>query len=294
MNINYLKDIEDIDLNSLPPIMRDEFEKHKIGFTNILDGTYYSHSVFNNLKADVFFVLKEVNQHIDFNRNLFLSNSEYNDGFWDGYYERDFLIGYPEEENKIYQIFSGIYKKANSIHSPDILRFKKNVSAYNSLTFLQKNFYDYGYEVGCFIRDWTIILNNINLFEKKFNEKLVVKTNLNAEEPQQKEINKLDEIKLHPLFDPNLWNHDCFELFKYLYDCYYKSTNRQLTNIWFYLKESKNSKYTLKATKDEYKDFVLKHYQTKITNFDKAIQKWEDKEYQTIDDLRINFEDSLK
>ena len=101
-------------------------------------------------------------------------------------------------------------------------------------------------------------------------------------------------INQHPKFDPNLWNNDCFELFKYLYDCYYKSTNRQLTNIWFYLKENGNSKYNLKATKDQYKDFMLNNYQNKISNFDKAQAKWEDKEYNTIDDHRINFEDTLK
>lgn len=101
-------------------------------------------------------------------------------------------------------------------------------------------------------------------------------------------------INQHPKFDPNLWNNDCFELFKYLYDCYYKSTNRQLTNIWFYLKENGNSKYNLKVTKDEYRDFMLNNYQKNITNFDKAQAKWEDKEYNTIDDHRINFEYTLK
>lgn len=110
---------------------------------------------------------------------------------------------------------------------------------------------------------------------------------------QYSEEVKLDDSKQqHPEFDPNLWNNDCFELFKYLYDCYYKSTNRQLTNIWFYLKESGNKKYVLKATKDLYKDFILKNYQIKISNFDKAQTKWEDKEYDTIDDHRINFENA--
>ena len=112
---------------------------------------------------------------------------------------------------------------------------------------------------------------------------------------QQPESNQLDEVKQqHPKHDPNLWNNDCFELFKYLYDSYYKSTNRQLTNIWFYLKESGNKKYILKATKDQYKDFIFENYKIKISNFDKARAKWEDKEYDTIDSHRINFEDTLK
>jgi hypothetical protein len=98
----------------------------------------------------------------------------------------------------------------------------------------------------------------------------------------------------HPKHDPNLWNDDCFELFKYLYDCYYKKTKRQITNIWFYLKENGSTKYILKATKEQYEVFILDAYHIKITNFDKAPTKWEDKERNTIDEHRINFEDSLK
>lgn len=117
-----------------------------------------------------------------------------------------------------------------------------------------------------------------------------------VKQPQQNEAVKPDEVKkeLHPKYDPNLWNNECFELFKYLYDCYYKTTKRQLTNIWFYLKENGNTKYNLKATKEQYESFIFENYQIKITNFDKAPTKWEDKEYDTIDDHRINFEDTLE
>jgi hypothetical protein len=104
----------------------------------------------------------------------------------------------------------------------------------------------------------------------------------------------IENSSIHPMFDPNLWNLECFELFKYLYDCYYKNKNRQLTNIWFYLKESGITKYNIKVTKDRYKIFVLQNYGIKITNFDKAQIKWEDQERETINEHRINFEDSLK
>lgn len=113
--------------------------------------------------------------------------------------------------------------------------------------------------------------------------------------PQQVDSVKPDEVKnIHPKFNPNYWNKECFELFKYIYDEYYKGTKRQLTNIWFYLKECQNTNYILKATKEQYETFILENYQIKITNFDKAQTKWEDKEYGTINDHRINFEDSLK
>ena len=116
-----------------------------------------------------------------------------------------------------------------------------------------------------------------------------------VKQPQQIETIKTDRVKNeHPKFNPNYWNKECFELFKYLFDEYYKGTKREITNIWFYLKEYQNRSYILNATKDLYIDFINENYQIKITNFDKAQQKWEDKEYKKIDEHRQNFEDELK
>lgn len=118
-------------------------------------------------------------------------------------------------------------------------------------------------------------------------------------EPQQIENYKPDEGKsTHPKHDPNYWNKDCFDLFKYLFDEYYKGTIRQITNIWFYLNEFDRSnnkrKYVLKATKNDYKIFINENYNITIKNFDKARQKYEDKEVNTLNEHRINYEDSLK
>jgi len=115
--------------------------------------------------------------------------------------------------------------------------------------------------------------------------------------PQQIETGNTDEVKEtpeHPKFNPNLWNSDCFELFKYIYDHYYKKSNRQLTNIWFYLKDHTNDTCVLKATKDEYIEFIHLNYQKKITNFDKAENKWNEKELPTLKDHNIDFKDTLK
>lgn len=116
-------------------------------------------------------------------------------------------------------------------------------------------------------------------------------------QPQQKETNKPKENEdIHPKFKPNLWSLDCYKLFKYLFDNYYKDsrkpTKRQLTNIWFYLNEYDKIKYNLKATKDSYKLFIKKYYGIEIKNFDKAEQKY-NTEYGTMNDHRINFEDSF-
>lgn len=111
-------------------------------------------------------------------------------------------------------------------------------------------------------------------------------------EPQQPDNVKFDNIETK--HDPNLWNAECYNLFKYLFDNYYKGTKRQLTNIWFYLKEIENPKYILNATKEMYIPFILENYEIKITNFDKAQTKWEDKESRKLNEHRQNYEDSLK
>jgi len=103
-----------------------------------------------------------------------------------------------------------------------------------------------------------------------------------------------DEVDKHPKHDPNLWNSECFDLFKYLFDEYHKGTNRQLTNIWFYLKEYQSTKYVLKATKNEFIKFIKENYQIEIKNKDKAYSKYAEKEYPTMNDHRINFEGNLK
>lgn len=102
-------------------------------------------------------------------------------------------------------------------------------------------------------------------------------------------LNEIEE--LHPPHDPNLWNKQCYELFKYLYDNYYgNKTKRKLTNIWFFLKEKQSKTCTFLATKDMYVDFLKLNYDISITNFDKAIFKFEDKEVPAMDGHRINFE----
>ena len=97
----------------------------------------------------------------------------------------------------------------------------------------------------------------------------------------------------HPKHDPNLWNEKCFELFKYLFDNYYNGSKRQLTNIWYYLKEYNSQQYILKATKEKYKEFIM-NYNVKITNTDKAFDKYKEKDYPTMNEHRQNFEDNIK
>lgn len=68
-------------------------------------------------------------------------------------------------------------------------------------------------------------------------------------------LTEIEEI--HPPHDPNLWNKQCYDLFKYLLDNYYDGkTQRKLINIWFFLKNHTSDEYALLATKEKYINFI--------------------------------------
>jgi hypothetical protein len=126
---------------------------------------------------------------------------------------------------------------------------------------------------------WDLI-NFINTFEipelqaKDYTEIMALKDKLtvNIKDdfnlPESLDDKQLPKTKItHPIHDPNFWSEDCYELFKYLFDNYYNNgTKRQLLNIWFFLKQHTDTKNSIYATKEKYKEFIVKHYQIKITN----------------------------
>ncbi len=140
----------------------------------------------------------------------------------------------------------------------------------------------YGFYAGM-VSSLSEIINSYPILFKTFEEC--------QHEPMEQISNKQ---KNHLDFDPNLWNNHCYGLFKYLYENYYKGTKRQLTNIWFYLRYHAPKEYTFNATKDQYEDFISRCYGIDITNWDKAPTKFEEKDCPTMNDHRINYEDSLK
>lgn len=170
MNTEYLKNLGDVNLDVLPQIIREEYEKIRLKFNIDIMGVYYSSYFFNNIKSQTIYCLNtnEINRRIKFNNNLDQTNDYYIDGFQDGYFEQNIFIGIENKEDQIFEIFQGIYKKFYKIQNSSILEFKKNIPHYSDILFLQSHFYKYGYEVGKFIKRWTIILNNVNHFENIF------------------------------------------------------------------------------------------------------------------------------
>lgn len=101
--------------------------------------------------------------------------------------------------------------------------------------------------------------------------------------------------EIHPIHDPNLWNERCYELFKYLFDNYYDGkTLRKLINIWYFLKEKTSIEYSLLATKEKYKDFIIKKYTIPLKNTTRAADKFKEKEVPSMNEHRQNFENILR
>ena len=221
--------------------------------------------------------------------------NEYAQGFKDGYNEfesriiKPYLPMFPDKNDFIDKVHQYITKKI--IYEHDWLNNNKAFS----IEFGRNNkdgeiayAFEDGQTQGYFYRAWSIVFSNNQLFEPLFKEKVLeLNDNVHNVEPVESNVK-------HPEHDPNIFNKDGFELFKYLFDNYYKKYKRELMNIWFYLKEYDPNKYTLLASKDQYKAFVLKNYQITITNDEKAKYAYNDKAYPIMNNHRVNFEKRLK
>jgi len=154
---------------------------------------------------------------------------------------------------------------------------------------------DFGFDIDKQPCKLTFIWNMRTNIEARSKETKQSKPQQNP--PEQTNTNNTDEVKKsHPKHNPNDWNTDCFEFFKYLFDEYYndkKRTNTKLMCIWFYLSEYNPEKYNLKITKDDYIVLIKKNYGIKITNRDKP-DNYESKVLGTLHEHRIKFEVSLK
>jgi hypothetical protein len=170
MNTEYLKNISDINIDVLPKIIKEEYEKIRLKFNIDTMGVYYSQYFFSNYKILNIYCLNtnETNRRIKFNNNLDLAKNHYVDGFIAGYFDQNIFVGIENKEDQIFEIFQGIYKKFDKIQKSSILEFKKNITHYSDVFFIENQFYEYGFTVGKFINYWTIILNNVNHFESIF------------------------------------------------------------------------------------------------------------------------------
>ena len=106
----------------------------------------------------------------------------------------------------------------------------------------------------------------------------------------QAELQGRLKISRSAVFNRNMWNERCFELFEYLTDNYYTNKSVQLTSIWFFLKDLESQNYHMHCTKEDYKNYVKTHYNFEIKHFDKP-STWSDVK-RILNDFRINFENT--
>ena len=106
----------------------------------------------------------------------------------------------------------------------------------------------------------------------------------------QAELQGKLKISRSAVFNRNMWNERCFELFEYLTDNYYTNKSVQLTSIWFFLRDLESQDYHMHCTKEDYKNYVKTHYNFEIKHFDKP-STWSDVK-RILNDFRINFENT--
>lgn len=155
------------------------------------------------------------------------------------------------------------------------------------------------------IENWNEILKNY--IPKTFNTnsskqiELINYENINHNEinqPKENSNKQLNEIdNKHPEFKPIYWNRECFELFKYLYEEYFDNkTVAKLVHIFRFLKKyanrthRNNPRYACKISLKDYKLFILKEYDFKITNTNEPIN-FVDDEIPVLNDLRTLYEE---
>jgi hypothetical protein len=105
---------------------------------------------------------------------------------------------------------------------------------------------------------------------------------------------KPNESKHPSTFNPNEFNNDGFELFKYLVENYVLSgkehgRKKRFSNVWHFMKNDNysNDFYKIYFTKKDYKSYIKKNYNEVLKNMDKNEDKY-------IRDELIKLKDHLK
>lgn len=277
MNIEYLRNIEDINFDLLPSAIKNEFEKIKNEFY-IKEGIYYSKFIFNNIYTETTLCLniEELDKRIKFNQDIkdTITNPEfgYEGGCFEGYLDsHDFINLLKEEEYQILEIFQGIYNKLPTIQNNDLLQLKENIPRHYNIDTLQFKFHNYGIEVGRFINYWTIILNNTNRFEDIFKKYYEVEIITNP--------SVLIPLSAEPkLKHENTFSNNGFILFEYLLDNHIRL-------------KGKTGRFS------DIADYYWKMYNSKtqyIHQRPEAFKKWFYKEYDKEDIGKIKTANNLK
>lgn len=187
---------------------------------------------------------------------------------------------YEANENELLKLFEKKFEKAKN---HDGFKTKKSFAKH-----------EYKYQKGIWknnditkwipiAKQWLNLLKGIatagakKVAHEKYEElKDFFKTGTNVELIEERNLTTSEHEIKHPIHDPNKFNSQGYKFFKYLIENYYyedntKPTPTKLINIWHYFNNSLNSKqkYSMRMTKETYKDFIIKNYNIKISNDEK-------------------------
>jgi hypothetical protein len=188
MEVKYLLNVND---DILPASIKNEFNKIRLEFrggnnnTNVIIPAFRK---LHELHSKGLLFENEVDGDYDdkfvelTNEKLSLFTKEYHKGFKEGYDNNSYLnidfVDNSDNKIKINRVFTEVYEKFHKLEF-----YLINIENTGFLC-TKLHFYEFGHEVGIFIKCWDIILNNYFLFEEIFNK------HYKDDEQQQIEFNR--------------------------------------------------------------------------------------------------------
>jgi hypothetical protein len=168
--------LHNVNTNSLPKSILKEFQKIYLEFRNGANGASYIIEAFDKLSELQIKKRLFENENNEDERQILTNEkylefiNEYHRGFIDGYNSvYGFLKDMPFEDKdnkiKINRIFDNINGKFDTLKCPYLIEFENG-----KFLLIKLHLYEYGFEVGTYIKSWDLVLNNTNLFEEIFNQ----------------------------------------------------------------------------------------------------------------------------
>jgi hypothetical protein len=204
MEVKYLLNVNEA---ILPNSIKKEFHKIRFEFRGGHNNTCTITPPFSNLyKSHTRGLLFENEDDVDedyifvklTNEKLSLFIKEYHKGFKSGYENNEYLNtdfnDNSDNKIKINRVFTEVYEKFNELkfYLPEIPKSYLQGFPNDGFLCIKFHFYEFGIEVGTFVKCWDIILNNTYLFEEIFDKYY----NQQPPDNEDKNIIKGEKIKI--------------------------------------------------------------------------------------------------
>jgi len=252
MEVKYLMNVNE---DALPYSIKKEFKKIFLEFRGGYNDTFSIIAENNklsklHLKGYLFENEDDEDTFVKLtNEKLSLFKKEYHKGCSEGYgIYNTFLNEMPFNDNdnkiRINRVFAGVHEKFNTLENHFIELDK------NSFLCIKLHFFEFGVQVGSFLKCWDIILNNSYLFEEIFNK--YYNTHL-----ETKTIITETKTPRHE----NIFCNNGFVLFEHILNEYVKTNRGRLTDIhFFYWSMFNNSPQLIHQRPERFKEWFFENY----------------------------------